>query len=65
MNNRIIELGKEAGLDMNNTMVGGFPNDSVLAARQFAELIIYECANVAADRDAIDIYEKILDHFGL
>jgi hypothetical protein len=35
--------------------------DSQLA--KFAELIIRECANVAADHDALDIYEEIREHF--
>jgi hypothetical protein len=29
------------------------------------ELIVRECANVAADHDAIDIYEEIREHFGV
>jgi len=32
---------------------------------KFAELIVQECANVAADHEAIDIYEEIRDHFGV
>ena len=32
---------------------------------KFAELIIKECAEVAADRDALNIYEEIRDHFGV
>ena len=32
---------------------------------KFAELIIRECANVAADHDALDIYEEIREHFGV
>ncbi len=31
----------------------------------FAELIIKECADVAADHDALDIYEEIREHFGV
>ena len=33
--------------------------------QRFAELIIRECANVAADHDALDIYEEIREHFGV
>ena len=29
------------------------------------ELIVRECADVAADRDALDIYEEIREHFGV
>jgi hypothetical protein len=32
---------------------------------KFAELIVRECANVAADHDALDIYEEIREHFGV
>ena len=32
---------------------------------RFAELIVRECANVAADHDALDIYEEIREHFGV
>ncbi len=32
---------------------------------RFAELIIRECANVAADHEALDIYEEIREHFGV
>ena len=31
----------------------------------FAELIVRECANVAAEHDALDIYEEIREHFGV
>jgi len=31
----------------------------------FAKLIVKECANVAANHDALDIYEKIREHFGV
>ena len=30
-----------------------------------AELIVRECANVAADMQALDIYEEIREHFGV
>ena len=33
--------------------------------KEFAELIVRECANVAADHDALDIYEEIREHFGV
>jgi hypothetical protein len=31
----------------------------------FAKSIVKECANVAADHDALDIYEEIREHFGV
>lgn len=33
--------------------------------QEFAELIVKECANVAAEHDALDIYEEIREHFGV
>ena len=36
-----------------------------LAYKKFAELIVRECANVAANHDALDIYEEIREHFGV
>jgi hypothetical protein len=35
------------------------------ALEQFAELIVRECADIAAERDALDIYEEIREHFGV
>ncbi len=32
---------------------------------RFDELIVRECANVAADHEALDIYEEIREHFGV
>ena len=34
-------------------------------ANKLAELIVRECANVAAEHDALDIYEEIREHFGV
>ncbi len=36
-----------------------------LDVAKFAQLIIKECADVAADHDALDIYEEIREHFGV
>lgn len=55
MNERIEELIKQA--DYNAP--GGQWKE------YFAELIIKECADVAADHDALDIYEEIREHFGV
>jgi hypothetical protein len=37
----------------------------IFSKEKFAELIVRECANVAADHDALDIYEEIREHFGV
>lgn len=39
--------------------------DPLIGLEKFAELIVKECANVAADHDALDIYEEIREHFGV
>ena len=56
MNERLKELMLEAGYAAPE-----------IASRtnKLAELIIKECANVAADHDALDIYEEIREHFGV
>lgn len=68
MNERIKELADKAGLRftqlMSNPMVpvvDGKETD----LEKFAEMIVRECANVAADHDALDIYEEIREHFGV
>ncbi len=32
---------------------------------KFAELLVRECADIAADMSALDIYEEIREHFGV
>jgi hypothetical protein len=63
MNERIKELARQAGL------IAPYGSDreglSDFDYREFAELIVRECANVAADHDALDIYEEIREHFGV
>ena len=61
MNERWNELIKQAIQEV------GFESrsDKEETLKRYAELIIKECANVAADHEAIDIYEEILDHWGL
>ena len=69
MNEQIRKLGVEAGLYVD---LDGKPwpramsaEESELAYKKFAELIVKECANVAADHDGLDIYEEIREHFGV
>jgi hypothetical protein len=33
--------------------------------QKFAELLVRECADIAADMSALDIYEEIREHFGV
>ena len=70
MNERIKELAEQAGFGVRQN--GSEVYTSKLEhlpitenVEKFAELIVRECANVAADHDAIDIYEEIREHFGV
>ena len=64
MNERIKELAF-AATDGSNWKPGlGNPQVQEYMEK-FAELIVRECANVAADHDALDIYEEIREHFGV
>ena len=66
MNERIKEFSKEAGSAADATYAKG--PDAIWFReynKKFVELIISECANVAADHDALDIYEEIREHFGV
>jgi hypothetical protein len=64
-NKKILELAEQADIIKRPNMFGmGW--DYTISEHQlekFAELIIEECANVAADHDALDIYEEIREHF--
>jgi hypothetical protein len=63
MNHRFREFERSSGLE-----IYGLGKDRVkweAAMEKFAELIIRECANVAANHDALDIYEEIREHFGV
>ncbi len=69
MNERIRDLGTQAGLyvDLNGTP---WPRamsaeECEAAYKKFADMIVKECANVAADHDGLDIYEEIREHFGV
>jgi len=63
MNERIRQLAEQA-----TTYIDPIANDGVcwdFDKEKFAELIVRECANVAANHDALDIYEEIREHFGV
>ena len=60
MNERIKELAKQAGFNPYN-----YEGANAVLFKKFAELIVRECANVAAEHDALDIYEEIREHFGV
>lgn len=42
-----------------------FGEYDMYSAEKFTELIVKECADVAADHEALDIYEEIREHFGV
>jgi hypothetical protein len=78
MNERIKELAEQAGEYVNSVYTppvrsktpGKIWEDGHIGwneqfNQKFAELIVRECANVAANHDALDIYEEIREHFGV
>ena len=62
MNERIKELVEQAGFTVEN---GHIQSLAYKQTEKLAELIVAECANVAADHEALDIYEEIREHFGV
>ena len=62
MNQRINQLAEQAGIFRPKEF---YQHIDALQLEKFAELIVKECANVAADHDALDIYEEIREHFGV
>lgn len=67
MNQRIFELA-ELALEETHRVMGSTSLQEAFDdfyTEKFAELIVQECANVAADHDALDIYEEIREHFGV
>ena len=71
MNERIKNLAIQSGITRilnehaHEYGNGMFENTPYPELEKFAELIVRECANVAADHDALDIYEEIREHFGV
>ncbi len=63
MNERIRLLIEQATTRIDPTAHDGACWD--FDKEKFAELIVRECANVAAEHDALDIYEEIREHFGV
>ena len=59
MKQLIQELMTQAGTDTSGKWM------SVDNAEKFADLIVRECATVAAEHDALDIYAEIREHFGV
>ena len=67
MNERIFELA-ELALEETHRVMGSTSLQEAFDdfyTEKFAELIVRECANVAADHDALDIYEEIREYFGV
>ena len=63
MNKLLREFEKESGLEIYG--LGARRDKWEHTIEKFTELIVKECANVAADHDALDIYEEIREHFGV
>jgi len=72
MNERIKQLAEKSLQTINNISSKGITDQRAFNQvwfehynQKFAELIVRECANVAANHDALDIYEEIREHFGV
>ena len=66
MNERIRQLALQASTTTTSYYDGrGNVTETYFDKEKFAELIVRECANVAANHDALDIYEEIREHFGV
>ena len=75
MNNRILELAKQAGFDVKRLRAphpGGFPREDMLALESFAKLIVLRCANICfseAEGHSMAFGEHcgvvIKEHFGV
>ena len=63
MKELIRKFEKESGLEIYG--LGARRDRWEHTIEKFTELIVKECANVAADHDALDIYEEIREHFGV
>ena len=63
MKELIRQFEKESGLEIYG--LGARRDRWEHTIEKFTELIVKECANVAADHDALDIYEEIREHFGV
>lgn len=69
MNENIREIGKKAGLYMENSMPGGFPNEDLMVANDYAKLIVQECIDILEARNnhavIVNAIQEIREHFGL
>lgn len=71
MNEKIKELAEQANIHFSRIgILDGDPNGSARMVgyskmEKFAELIVRECANAAADQGAIKPEYRILKHFGV
>ncbi len=69
MNERIRELAEQAELRIEYQMINPPKPFQILGSTEqfekFAELIVRECANVAADQSAIRPEYRIRRHFGV
>jgi hypothetical protein len=65
MNKELIQRLQEQAMRVVGYIDGGYTELKSLDPEKFAELIVRECANIAADMSALDIYEEIREHFGV
>ena len=51
INPRIKEIGEQVGLCMETHYQGGFPNEQLISAIEFSELIVQECLYIMENCD--------------
>jgi len=51
INKRIKEIGEQVGLYMETHYQGGFPNEQLISAIEFSELIVRECLYIMENCD--------------
>jgi hypothetical protein len=65
MNERIKQLAELSKTPKTMMVDGVLQSVITIDAERFAGLIVRECADVAAEHEALDIYEEIREHFGV
>lgn len=62
MNEKIKEIARKCGINVDDTLPGGYPNEQVIVVEAFAQAIIRECATCSSDDK--DVY-RMYDHFDM
>jgi hypothetical protein len=73
MNHRIREIAKDCGINVQDTLPGGWPNDQAVIVEEFARSIISECLAEVFDEvqyfsdfdKAEQVSNRVKEHFGI